>query len=84
MGVVAKRGEGTLSSTAGDMWNVLLRLTVQRLPGTSGTEDEMIERLPLCAQRGLGWKRIASELGVGVGTLYRFAGDGSKIQEKAF
>ena len=29
---------------------------------------------------GLGWKRIAAELGVGVGTLYRFAGDGSKIR----
>ena len=30
--------------------------------------------------KGLGWKRIAGELGIGVGTLYRFAGDGSKIR----
>jgi DNA invertase Pin-like site-specific DNA recombinase len=30
--------------------------------------------------RDLGWKRIAGELGIGVGTLYRFAGDGSKIR----
>jgi len=30
--------------------------------------------------QGLGWKRIAGELGIGVGTLYRFAGDGSKIR----
>jgi DNA invertase Pin-like site-specific DNA recombinase len=31
--------------------------------------------------QGVGWKRIARELGVGVGTLYRFVRDGSKIQE---
>jgi len=30
--------------------------------------------------QGLGWKRIAGELGIGVGTLYRLAGDGSKIR----
>jgi DNA invertase Pin-like site-specific DNA recombinase len=32
--------------------------------------------------QGLGWKRIAALMGVGVGTLYRFALDGSKIPEK--
>jgi DNA invertase Pin-like site-specific DNA recombinase len=32
--------------------------------------------------RGLGWKKIAAQMGVGVGTLYRFAGDGSKIRER--
>ena len=37
----------------------------------------------LCSQ-GLGWKRIAAELGVGVGTLYRLAGDGSKIPQRVF
>lgn len=37
----------------------------------------------LCAQ-GFGWKKIASEMGVEVGTLYRFATDGSKIREKDF
>jgi DNA invertase Pin-like site-specific DNA recombinase len=31
-----------------------------------------------------GWKRIATDLGVGVGTIYRFAGEGSKIPEKVF
>jgi DNA invertase Pin-like site-specific DNA recombinase len=31
--------------------------------------------------QGVGWKRIAGELGVGVGTLYRLIRDGSKIQE---
>jgi DNA invertase Pin-like site-specific DNA recombinase len=32
--------------------------------------------------QGVGWKRIAADMGVGVGTLYRLAGEGSKIQEK--
>jgi hypothetical protein len=32
--------------------------------------------------QGVGWKRIAGELGVGVGTLYRLALDGSKTQER--
>jgi hypothetical protein len=31
--------------------------------------------------QGVGWKRIAGELGVGVGTLYRLVRDGFKIQE---
>jgi hypothetical protein len=34
--------------------------------------------------KGVGWKRIAAELGVGVGTIYRIALDGSKILEKVF
>jgi hypothetical protein len=29
-----------------------------------------------------GWDRIASEMGVGVGTIYRVALEGSKIREK--
>ena len=29
--------------------------------------------------RSFGWKRIATELGVGVGTIYRFEGEGSKF-----
>jgi DNA invertase Pin-like site-specific DNA recombinase len=33
---------------------------------------------------GLGWKRIAAEMEVGVGTLYRLAREGSKIREKVF
>jgi DNA invertase Pin-like site-specific DNA recombinase len=33
--------------------------------------------------QGMGWKRVAGELGVGVGTLYRFALDGSKIRDTA-
>jgi DNA invertase Pin-like site-specific DNA recombinase len=31
---------------------------------------------------GLGWRKISQELRVGVGTLYRLAGDGSKIRER--
>jgi hypothetical protein len=31
-----------------------------------------------------GWKRIAAELGIGVGTLYRLAREGSKIREEVF
>jgi DNA invertase Pin-like site-specific DNA recombinase len=34
--------------------------------------------------QGNGWKRIAAEMGVGVGTLYRVAGEGAKIREKVF
>ena len=30
--------------------------------------------------QGMGWKRVEGELGVGVGTLYRLALRGSKIQ----
>ena len=37
-------------------------------------------RIAALRARGLGWKKIAGELGIGVGTLYRFAGDGSKTQ----
>ena len=33
---------------------------------------------------GVGWKRIAVEMGVGFGTLYRVALDGSKIREGVF
>jgi DNA invertase Pin-like site-specific DNA recombinase len=31
---------------------------------------------------GLGWRKISQALRVGVGTLYRLAGDGSKIRER--
>jgi DNA invertase Pin-like site-specific DNA recombinase len=34
--------------------------------------------------QGLGWKRIAAHLKVGVGTLYRVAQEGSKIREGDF
>lgn len=34
--------------------------------------------------RGLGWKRIAAEMEVGVGTLYRIAREGSKTRERNF
>jgi DNA invertase Pin-like site-specific DNA recombinase len=33
---------------------------------------------------GLGWRAIAQQLGVGVGTLYRFVPDRSKTREKVF
>ena len=34
--------------------------------------------------QGLGWKKISRQMGIGVGTLYRLAADGSKIREKVF
>jgi DNA invertase Pin-like site-specific DNA recombinase len=40
------------------------------------------KRIATLRAQGFGWKRIASDLGVGVGTIYRFAGEGSKIQER--
>ena len=38
-------------------------------------------RVAALRAQGLGWKKIAVELGIGVGTLYRLSLDGSKIQE---
>lgn len=43
-----------------------------------------VARVSALRTKGLGWKRIASELGVGVGALYRLAGGGSKIRERVF
>jgi DNA invertase Pin-like site-specific DNA recombinase len=42
------------------------------------------KRIEALRTQGLGWKRIAAELGLGVGTLYRLAREGSKIQERVF
>ncbi len=42
------------------------------------------KRITALRAQGFGWKRIASDLGVGVGTIYRFVGEGSKIQERDF
>jgi DNA invertase Pin-like site-specific DNA recombinase len=39
-------------------------------------------RIAALRAQGTGWKRIAAEMGIGVGTLYRLAREGSKIQEK--
>jgi DNA invertase Pin-like site-specific DNA recombinase len=39
-------------------------------------------RITALRAKGVGWKRIAAEIGVGVGTLYRLALDGSKIRQK--
>ena len=39
-------------------------------------------RVAALRSQGLGWKKIAAELGVGVGTLYRLSPGGSKIQER--
>src|SRR5215468_4839549 len=38
-------------------------------------------RVSALRAQGLGWKRIASELGIGVGTLYRLVPAGSKTRE---
>ncbi len=39
-------------------------------------------RVAALRSQGLGWKKIAAELGIGVGTLYRLSLDGSKIRER--
>lgn len=41
-------------------------------------------RISILRSQGIGWKRIAAELGVGVGTVLRLAKSGSEIQEKVF
>ena len=39
-------------------------------------------RIAALRAQGAGWKRIAAEMGIGVGTLYRLAREGSKIRER--
>jgi len=39
-------------------------------------------RIAALRAQGTGWKRIATEMGIGVGTLYRLAAEGSKIKER--
>jgi DNA invertase Pin-like site-specific DNA recombinase len=39
-------------------------------------------RIATLRARGFGWKKIAAEMGVGVGTLYRLPLGGSKIRER--
>jgi DNA invertase Pin-like site-specific DNA recombinase len=41
-------------------------------------------RIAALRAQGAGWKRIAAEMEIGVGTLYRLAREGSKIREKVF
>jgi DNA invertase Pin-like site-specific DNA recombinase len=41
-------------------------------------------RIEVLRAQGVGWKRIAAEMGVGVGTIYRIALGGSKIQQRVF
>ena len=41
-------------------------------------------RVEALRSQGLGWRAVAKQLGVGVGTLYRLAGGRSKTQEKVF
>jgi DNA invertase Pin-like site-specific DNA recombinase len=40
------------------------------------------KRIALLRAQGVGWKRIAAEMGVGVGAIYRVVIYGSKTREK--
>jgi DNA invertase Pin-like site-specific DNA recombinase len=42
------------------------------------------ETIATLRREGLGWRAIAKQLGVGVGTLYRVAPDRSKTREEVF
>jgi DNA invertase Pin-like site-specific DNA recombinase len=42
------------------------------------------KRIAALRAKGIGWKRIAAEMGVGVGTIYRVALEGSKTQENVY
>ena len=42
------------------------------------------EAITALRRTGLGWRAIAKQLGVGVGTLYRVAPERSKIREEVF
>jgi hypothetical protein len=41
-------------------------------------------RIEALRAEGVGWKRIAAEMGAGVGTIYRIALGGSKIRQMVF
>ena len=41
-------------------------------------------KIALLRAQGVGWRRIASQMWVGVGTIYRSGLDSSKIREKVF
>jgi DNA invertase Pin-like site-specific DNA recombinase len=43
-----------------------------------------MKRIATLRAQGVGWKRIAAGMGVGVGTIYRVALEGSKTREKVF
>ena len=43
-----------------------------------------VSRVATLRSQGIGWREIAGELGVGVGTLYRVVPGRSKIREKVF
>src|SRR3974377_2591012 len=47
-------------------------------------KDLDTEAISALRRQGLGWRAIAKQLGVGVGTLYRIAPGCSKTQEKVF
>ena len=49
-----------------------------------GRPKRMVDARRIAALRaqGVGWKRIAAEMEIGVGTLYRLAREGSKIRER--
>ena len=42
------------------------------------------KRIATLRAQGVGWKRIAAGMGVGVGTIYRVVLEGSKIRERVF
>src|ERR1700739_203361 len=51
-----------------------------------GRPRRLLDTKTIAALRtqGVGWKQIAVQMGVGVGTIYRIALAGSKIREKVF
>lgn len=48
----------------------------------AAAQDSGHEKVAARHAQGVGWKRIAAEIGVGVGTIYRVTLDGSKTREK--
>ena len=62
-------------------------LSQANLPGKQlGRPKKILDthRIATLRAKGVGWKRIAAELGVGVGTIYRVALDGSTTRAKFF
>jgi hypothetical protein len=44
--------------------------------------SKKVDQLAGLRAQGVGWRKISQEMGIGVKTLYRLAGDRSNIREK--
>jgi len=67
-------------------WFGRFKLTWRTSPMTSFPifywSSKKVDQLAGLRAQGVGWRKISQEMGIGVKTLYRLAGDRSNIREK--